>query len=1319
MKGANVKPKQNLAIVVILLSLSIALSSTGPAWADVIVDNGGAGTSYTGSWSLSGGTNPYGASSLWSRNGATYTFSMSGQQAGIYEVFMWWSQWSTRPKSVPVAVNYTGGTQSLTVNQLTNAGQWNSLGKYYFNGNGSVRITAATGDTLSTCADAVQFKYISSASPPVATIDSINPSPATPQTAVTFTGHGTDSDGTVTGYEWTSSLDGVLSSEQSFSTSKLSTGAHIITFTVTDNDGLASGGATSTLVVGDAPEEVIIDNKDSGTSRTGTWSTSSAPGYYGTGSVWSRDGATFTWKFTPARNGDYAVSMWWTTTSTRSSSIPVVISHAGGSQTVTIDQLRNAGQWNLLGSFSFAAGTTYDIIITSQAGPASTCADAVKFTLTSDVPTAQIDSITPNPGWVGQAVTFTGHGTGATIATYEWRSSIDGVIGTGATFSTSGLSAGTHTITFRVRSAEGVWSVAAAESLVVGVAPADSIIDNTDPRTSRTGTWAASAAPGYYGTGSVWSRDGATFTWKFIPAQTGDYNVSMWWTTTSTRSSAVPVVINHAGGSQTVTINQLLDAGKWNLLGTFSFVAGTTYNVTMTSQAAPTSTCADAVRFAAVAAEPPVADFSASTVEGSAPLAVTFTDLSTGTVTSWSWDFGDGTASTEKNPTHTYSADGYYTVSLTVTNAAGSNTKTAAQYIHAVSGTVEHIYIGDGYAKDGVFVPNVKIILRDLGATQVNDTWVYRNTSLGKTFIFHFINTPASFMNALKESGSHIIWNGHSNFGLGGSFAQGDEVYVQEIDDIRYIDDDRFTHISTPMVSVKIDGVQYGQAYPNWLPKFKDGTNGIMPYTFADGVPPYNYYLTYKVPGDTTLYRIELADGSYLERFPDSGVPAWFSPSGLAPSPNQNPEYFIVNNDADYNRCDFTGTWLFGKEADDAKEYNAYNYQYHSAGTGTNTAAWNLVVRYAGYYQVTATWQSAGTNASNASYTIEHDGGTTTVEVDQRVKTEGHLLGTFHFSPGSYKVILTDAADGRVVADSIRLSSISGLADRLQAEFLAAVRTGSAPLTVEFRDLSEISSPTGDTIAGWFWDFGDGKTSTSRNPSHVYSQPGIYTVSLTVTSGLGAQDTEVKTGVMRVGSTGALRALFAADARNVTTRTSVQFTDMSSGSVTSRLWDFGDGTTSTEQNPAHRFRAAGTYTVSLTVHSSTGTDTMTNTGYVQSAKSAYTSIADNAYHNKPHFYDNSGSYGKTILYGNTGITESELKYARIFYSSCNSCNYFAGTFHRGVMFCTTSDSDMYTGLDYIKDYISGMSDDAIRQHLNIYQDIHEVINFNLKPPSLR
>ena len=72
----------------------------------------------------------------------------------------------------------------------------------------------------------------------------------------------------------------------------------------------------------------------------------------------------------------------------------------------------------------------------------------------------------------------------------------------------------------------------------------------------------------------------------------------------------------------------------------------------------------------------PVADFSASPTSGNAPLNVSFTDHSTGSPTSWNWDFGDGTSSTQQNPTHIYSNPGQYNVSLGVTNSGGGSDKT-------------------------------------------------------------------------------------------------------------------------------------------------------------------------------------------------------------------------------------------------------------------------------------------------------------------------------------------------------------------------------------------------------------------------------------------------------------------------------------------------------------------------------------------------------------------------------------------------------------------------------------------------------------------
>lgn len=79
--------------------------------------------------------------------------------------------------------------------------------------------------------------------------------------------------------------------------------------------------------------------------------------------------------------------------------------------------------------------------------------------------------------------------------------------------------------------------------------------------------------------------------------------------------------------------------------------------------------------------EVPTADFTSNVTEGYSPLTVQFTDMSTGSPTSWSWDFGDGTTSTVQNPTHTYNEAGNYTVTLTVENSAGSTTVTDSSFV--------------------------------------------------------------------------------------------------------------------------------------------------------------------------------------------------------------------------------------------------------------------------------------------------------------------------------------------------------------------------------------------------------------------------------------------------------------------------------------------------------------------------------------------------------------------------------------------------------------------------------------------------------------
>lgn len=94
----------------------------------------------------------------------------------------------------------------------------------------------------------------------------------------------------------------------------------------------------------------------------------------------------------------------------------------------------------------------------------------------------------------------------------------------------------------------------------------------------------------------------------------------------------------------------------------------------------------------------PVAAFTGTPTSGTAPLAVSFTDQSTNSPTSWSWTFGDGGTATTQNPSHSYTTAGSYTVSLTATNSAGSDAETKSGYITVTTGGATWVTLtSDGF----------------------------------------------------------------------------------------------------------------------------------------------------------------------------------------------------------------------------------------------------------------------------------------------------------------------------------------------------------------------------------------------------------------------------------------------------------------------------------------------------------------------------------------------------------------------------------------------------------------------------------------------
>lgn len=129
---------------------------------------------------------------------------------------------------------------------------------------------------------------------------------------------------------------------------------------------------------------------------------------------------------------------------------------------------------------------------------------------------------------------------------------------------------------------------------------------------------------------------------------------------------------------------------------------------------------------------PPVASFTMDTDSGAAPLAVSFTDTSTGTPTSWLWDFGDGETSTAQNPSHEYSEAGTYTVTLTATNADGSDDATDTVFVTPGIGSPGgSLYLplqaddaNDNIFGDGIWANGSDMGIVDFAFGQIGGNWL-------------------------------------------------------------------------------------------------------------------------------------------------------------------------------------------------------------------------------------------------------------------------------------------------------------------------------------------------------------------------------------------------------------------------------------------------------------------------------------------------------------------------------------------------------------------------------------------------------------------
>jgi PKD repeat protein len=193
---------------------------------------------------------------------------------------------------------------------------------------------------------------------------------------------------------------------------------------------------------------------------------------------------------------------------------------------------------------------------------------------------------------------------------------------------------------------------------------------------------------------------------------------------------------------------------------------------------------------------------------------------------------------------------------------------------------------------------------------------------------------------------------------------------------------------------------------------------------------------------------------------------------------------------------------------------------------------------------------------------------------------------------GIYTVVLTVSGLGGT--DTLTRSNYITVYEPVKADFSATPPSGVAPLAVDFSNQSSGDYNTCD------WDFGDGGTSEScLDPSYTYVQTGTFTVTLSI-SGLGGLDTQTKQNFIRVDEPGTPPvANFSALPTSGLVPLTVDFSNLSSGDYDTCDWDFGDGGASDECfGISHTYTIPGTYTVTLTIDGSFGTDTASKPNYI-------------------------------------------------------------------------------------------------------------------------
>ncbi len=215
----------------------------------------------------------------------------------------------------------------------------------------------------------------------------------------------------------------------------------------------------------------------------------------------------------------------------------------------------------------------------------------------------------------------------------------------------------------------------------------------------------------------------------------------------------------------------------------------------------------------------------------------------------------------------------------------------------------------------------------------------------------------------------------------------------------------------------------------------------------------------------------------------------------------------------------------------------------------------------------------------------------------------------YHFSPGEnliagridlgnkFSIHGNDYIDHSPVDNKVMIYDSEGMINILESPYLsdslnALIYPQDTTEAIDSSDVQFIDFSTGN-IKSRMWDFGDGTGSTDEKPMHKYTKPGSYHVSLIVSDGEHS-DTNYTDVIIHE----KIKAMFTTDKVKGIAPLTVKFTDKSIITPVAWQWDFGDGSSSEEQDPVHTYADTGRYIVKLIVMNNTISDTLISGHYI-------------------------------------------------------------------------------------------------------------------------